>query len=243
MRIAAVQTRPHRGNIQANIDRHLEIAAMCAQQGAEAVFFPELSLTGYEPTLAAELAINALDSRLKVFQELAAEEQLVIGVGAPTIDGNSFNISMIIFHAEEEPTVYPKHYLHHEEEAYFSCGQKIELLLGGKARIAPAICYELSIADHAKAASERGAEIYLASVAKTEEGVTRSVERLSEVARDYGMVTIMANCVGMNDNVLCTGSSAIWSDEGTMMGQLGTDTEGVLLYDTESRQVITQNID
>ena len=61
MKIAVAQARPVKGDIQANISNHLKLIEQASLEGADAVFFPELSLTGYEPTLAKELAGNQDD--------------------------------------------------------------------------------------------------------------------------------------------------------------------------------------
>lgn len=46
--IAVAQTCPVAGDVQANLDEHLRLARLAAEEGAQVVVFPELSLTGYE---------------------------------------------------------------------------------------------------------------------------------------------------------------------------------------------------
>lgn len=41
---------------------------------ADLIVFPELSITGYEPILASELANNIQDVRFNVFQEIAIQK-------------------------------------------------------------------------------------------------------------------------------------------------------------------------
>ena len=60
MKIAAAQIRPKKGDIEANILKHVDIIKLAATLKAEALFFPELSLTSYEPELAEALASNNL---------------------------------------------------------------------------------------------------------------------------------------------------------------------------------------
>ena len=45
--------------------------AAAREQGADAVVFPELSLTGYEPTIAADVAIDANNRVLRPLEEMA----------------------------------------------------------------------------------------------------------------------------------------------------------------------------
>ena len=52
MKIAVIQTRPVKGNIEFNIRDHARLTSQASASGANFVMFPELSVTGYEPTLA-----------------------------------------------------------------------------------------------------------------------------------------------------------------------------------------------
>ncbi|MFK7978556.1 MAG: hypothetical protein AB8G86_01120 [Saprospiraceae bacterium] len=63
-------------------------------------------------------------------------------------------------------------------------GRNEDLLIRGT-KIALAICYEISVPKHIAAATKNGAKIYLASVAKTQEGVQQAAERLSLIAKNY----------------------------------------------------------
>jgi predicted amidohydrolase len=49
MRIGAAQLRPVAGDVASNLAKHLELIDVAAALGADLVYFPELSLTGYEP--------------------------------------------------------------------------------------------------------------------------------------------------------------------------------------------------
>jgi predicted amidohydrolase len=49
MRIALAQLNPTVGDLAGNVDRMVRASCEAAARGAEAVVFPELSLTGYPP--------------------------------------------------------------------------------------------------------------------------------------------------------------------------------------------------
>ena len=68
MKICAAQARPIKGDVQRNIESHKKLVDLAVSKGTDAIIFPELSLTGYEPTLAKELAIPPEDKRLDNFQ-------------------------------------------------------------------------------------------------------------------------------------------------------------------------------
>lgn len=236
MRICLAQTRPVKGDIQRNVELHGKFIERAAAQGADMVIFPELSITGYEPTLAKELATGADDRRFDGFQQIADARGMTIGIGVPTRN-DGLNISMVLFQPGKAREIYSKEFIHADEEPFFVRGRNSIGLIGGESRIALAICCELSVPAHSKRAFERGAKVYLASVAKTENGVANAYKTLAEIARKYSMIALMCNCVGHCDNFEAAGGSAIWNDQGELIAQLDGVSEGILIFDTEKGAV------
>jgi predicted amidohydrolase len=140
---------------------------------------------------------------------------------------------MVIFQPHQPRRTYSKRYIHADEEPYFIGGQHSSGVLTHYPNIALAICYEISVPDHAEAAHQNGSEIYLASVVKNVTGTAKAHDRLAEIARAYSMTVMMANCVGVCDGELCGGRSAGWNSRGEMLGQLNDTDEGILIVDTE----------
>jgi predicted amidohydrolase len=235
MKICVAQTRPVRGDIQTNIRSHKRLIELAVSKGAEMIFFPELSLTGYEPRLAEQLATSPDDSRFDEFQITSNEKRIVIGVGMPVRSAAGILISMIIFQPHRPRQTYSKQYLHIDEYPYFFSGYQQGLLSGYK--IALAICYELSIPDHSADAAKNGAEIYLVSVAKSAAGIEKAAESLAGIAQKYGMTVLLSNCVGHCDDFDCGGKTAIWNNEGILAGQLNDKDEGILMIDTVTQEL------
>jgi len=52
------------------------------------------------------------------------------------------------------------------------------------------------------------------------------------------MLTLMSNGIGYSDNFECGGNSAVWNEEGKLVGQLDDRSEGILILDSESREVM-----
>ncbi len=200
------------------------------------IIFPELSLTGYEPSTAKDLAIQKNDSRLDDFQQISNARNVLIGVGAPTKCQAGICISMIIFQPNQARQIYSKKYLHKDEEDFFVIGENHDLLTIKNKKLALAICYELSVPEHSENAVKNGAEIYLASVAKTKNGVEKASETLSEIARRYSMTVLMSNCVGPSEDGICAGNSAVWNSKGEEVGKLDDHREGLLIFDTETNK-------
>lgn len=234
MKICLAQTKPITGDIQRNINRHTDLIEQSATNGANIIIFPELSLTGYEPTLAKDLATQPDDTRLDIFQTLANDLNLTIGIGIPLQQLTGINIGLLLFHAQKPKQIYAKHYLHADEEPYFISGQNETHTLNHHPKVALAICYEISIPDHVEKASQTSAKIYIASVAKFANGIKSAQERLSKIAQQYGMVTCMSNCIGLSDGGECAGQSAVWDTTGKQIAHLNDHQEGLLIFDSET---------
>jgi predicted amidohydrolase len=237
MKICVAQTSPVKGNISANIDLHLQFIDLAIKHNAKAIFFPELSLTGYEPELAKELALNENDSRLAVFQQVSDENDIIIGLGAPTISGTKIKISMIIFEPNKPRQVYSKQLLHSDEFPFFEEGKDQLIIKSGALKIAPAICFESLQLNHAEQAFKLGANLYLASVAKPAMGVDKAYHHYPLIAKQFEMPILMANSVGFCDNFLSVGQSSVWNKKGELVGQLDDKSEGVLVFDTETEEI------
>lgn len=104
-------------------------------------------------------------------------------------------------------------------------------------KIAPAICYESLQPKHSENANKLGAEIYLASVAKSENGANKAMVHYPQIAKRYSMPVLMSNCIGFCDNFLGAGLSAVWTKQGQLAGQLDGRNEGLLIFDTETEEV------
>ncbi|MEX2272022.1 MAG: carbon-nitrogen hydrolase family protein [Vicinamibacterales bacterium] len=242
MKLCAAQTRPVRGDIGANIAAHKEFIDAAVSSGADLIVFPELSLTGYEPTLAGALATDPADSRFDLFQTISNAGDITIGVGMPTRHADGCCVTMLLFQPGKPRLVYSKRYLHADEEPYFVSGPNVACVNVKDAIVAPAICYEVSVAEHSENASRHGAGIYVASVAKTAAGIEVTLPTLAGIARKHAMTTMMANCVGECDGCQCTGRTSIWNDRGTLMGQLSDRDTGLLIFDTASQELIERRL-
>ncbi|MFG6178937.1 carbon-nitrogen hydrolase family protein [Halomonas sp. THAF12] len=232
MRICAAQLRPEPGDLAKNTEKHLALIRLAAAQGADLVYFPELSLTGYQPRLSSILVSEAEHWCLDALQELSDAHGLRIGVGMPLIVDAGVQIGMVWFSPHEPSRTYAKQWLHASELAYFTAGERQLLLDGPGGTLAPAICYESLQADHANAAAAMGARFYLASVAESASNLPRAMQHYASIARRHGMHVLLADAVGPSGDFISTGRSAAWNSEGELLAQMGTESEGVLMLDT-----------
>lgn len=232
MRIALAQVGAIPGDIEGNVPIHEALARLAGTHGADLVVFPELSLTGYEPLRAAELATGPGDVRLRPLQRFCDLGDVAIGVGLPVGSEVGVHIAMLLLRPHRPVVTILKHYLHADEEPYFRPGDGSVPVAFGATRVAFAICYELSVPRHARRAAEAGAGLYLASVAKVADGAERAHASLAGIARRYRMPVLMVNAVGPCDGKMAGGRSATWASDGSLLGELGAADEGLLLFDT-----------
>lgn len=240
MKISIAQTKPIKGDISANIYKHLKFIELASSFEADVIFFPELSLTGYEPELAKDLATTQDDNRFDGFQKFSDEKNIIIGVGMPTIAETGIRISMIIFQPKKERITYSKQQLHADELPYFVNGNQQVIVTVADKKVALAICYESLQPNHAESASKLGADIYLASVAKSHQGVVKALAYYPNIAKKYSMPVLMSNCVGHCDNFLSVGTSSVWTKNGQIVAQLDNQNEGIVVFDIATEAVITR---
>jgi predicted amidohydrolase len=238
MKICVAQTRPAKGDVPSNFNNHKNFTELAISHSADMIVFPELSLTGYEPTLAKELATNKDFENFQELQDLSDSKEIIIGAGMPIKTDQGILIGMIIFQPRQPRQTYFKQHIHPDEEPYFINGTYQPVLVARN--IALAICFEISVPEHAEQAYKNEAKIYVASVAKTATGVEKAIEILSETAKKYSMTVFMSNCVGMNDGSECGGRSSIWNHKGVLMEQLNDRDEGLIIFDTDTQEIIKE---
>ena len=235
MKIAIAQIKPYKGDIQKNIEKHLLFIENASSAESDAIFFTELSLTGYEPELANDLATTPSDARLDCFQEVSDLTKIAIGVGLPTRSSHGILISMVIFQPFKARQIYSKQLLHSDELPFFKCGSEQIILSIENTRIAPAICYESLQDEHIKNVSKFGADVYLASVAKPQRGVEKAYKHYPKIAEEFSVHVLMANATGHCDNFESAGQSSIWDNNGRQVLSLNASEEGILVFDTETQ--------
>jgi len=175
--IAVAQTCPIKGDVQANLEEHVRLARVAAAEGAQAVVYPELSLTGYEIGLASVLAFSEDDPRLSSLRDAASYHSMTLIVGAPVRIGPRLHIGAFIILPDGTTDLYAKHYLgafSHSascdgtlppaEATVFQPGDRNPLIRFGGNIAAVAVCADIGRSSHPQQAADRGARAYLASM-------------------------------------------------------------------------------
>jgi len=220
----------------------VRLVRLAAEERAEVLVFPELSLTGYELDLAEELAFSTDDPRLSPLVEAAAACSTTLVVGAPVRMGSRLHIGALIVSPDGAVALYTKHHLGAfsssasvdgvvppPESAFFHSGTLNPLVRLGDGTAAVAICADTGQPSHPREAAERGATTYLASMFAIPSELERDLAKLEEYARLHAMTVAFANYGGPTGGLASGGRSAIWSARGERLVQLGTAGAGVAI--------------
>ncbi|WOE77274.1 carbon-nitrogen hydrolase family protein [Pseudomonas protegens] len=229
--LAAAQSVSIAGDLPANLARHQHLMGVAAQQGAQLLVFPELSLTGYEPQLVIELALPPDSPRLQPLRDLARELKLTTVVGMPirlSVDGPVL-IGALVLGADGSLAVYSKQHLHSGEERVFAPGSGGAPLQLGDEVLALAVCADFCHASHVQAAVDAGAGIYAAGALISEGCYAVDSALLQGYARKHGILVLMANHGGPSGGWACAGRSAIWGAQGQLLGAVEGVGEALLI--------------
>lgn len=216
--VAAAQYSCIAGDLPANLVRHLACMQHAAQCQVDFLLFPELSLTGYEPEYAAELALAPDSAVLQPLRDQARRLGMTTVVGLPiryTVGG--VLIAALVLGADGQQRVYTKQHLHPGEDRVFSPGHGGTPVLLADQRIALAVCADFAHPKHVANAVAQGADLYAASVLVSENGYAHDSQILQDYALEHQVAVLMANHGGPSGGWACAGRSAFWAPGGALI--------------------------
>ena len=215
-KIAAAQIPSEKENIDANIQVHIQAVKTACMNDVSIIFFPELSITGYELEFSAKEAFEINDNRFDVFQNLAIENNIHIVIGAALKTDNIPELGAIIFSPDGSISSYSKIHLHSGESKYFKPGRTHKFLEVDGQKIALAICADTNYSAHAKACAQESATIYAAGVLFSKTGYAPDTNKLASYAKQHNMLVTIANHNRNTGGWLPAGMSAAWSQKGLL---------------------------
>jgi predicted amidohydrolase len=232
MILAAAQTKPKRGDIDANLLDHYRLIKLATHNGAQLIVFPELSITGYERENALPLAFTKNDTRLHHLKKLATENNITIIVGAPIQIKSELFIGEFILFPDNTISYYTKQFLHEGEDEFFqsSFNYNPQFKIDNEV-ISCAICADIDNAKHPENASKINSTTYIASIFFSPNGIPNAHESLQRCASQYQMNVLMANFGGDSYGYPAGGRSAFWNKKGELIAQMQDSGEGLLLVE------------
>ncbi|PWA11016.1 carbon-nitrogen hydrolase family protein [Flavobacterium laiguense] len=234
MILAAAQTKPKRGDIDANLLDHYRLVKLASANGAQLIVFPELSITGYEREDAARLAFNENDTRLNHLKKLATEYNITIIAGAPIRIESDLLLGEFCIAPNDTVSLYTKQFLHTGEEVYYQSSFDYNPIIEiENERISCAICADIDHPKHPENACKNNSSTYIASIFFSPNGIPQAHQSLQSYASQYQMNVLMANFGGDSYGSPSGGLSAFWNNKGELIAQMGDSGSGLLLVEKQ----------
>jgi predicted amidohydrolase len=235
MILAAAQTKPTRGNIEANLADHYRLIELAAQNGAQLIAFPEMSITGYERENAQKLAFKKDDSRLDHLKQLASENNIIIVAGAPIQIENKLFIGEFLIAPDNSVSIYTKQFLHEGEDEFFQPSFDYNPMINiENQKVSFAICADIDNPLHPENACKKATDIYIASIFFTPNGIPNAYRDLQSYAEKHKMNVLMSNFSGESWVYPSAGQSAFWNNKGELVGQMNDSDSGLLLVENKN---------
>ncbi|GBC77818.1 (R)-stereoselective amidase [bacterium HR08] len=224
-RIALAQIRPSLGDVARNLALHLEAIARAAEQGAELIVFPELSLTGYYledlvPDVALEPARSEVVAALR---EASLRHRMDLAFGCIEVgeDFRFFNAAVYVSRGEilhVHRKLYLPTYGMFDEGRYLAPGDTLRAFGTRWGRMGMLICEDMWHPSSVYLLAQDGAQILLCLSAGPGRGVRGegklgSIEAWETITRSaaqaYMVYVVYVNRVGFEDGAVFAGGSMI----------------------------------
>lgn len=243
MILAAAQTKPVRGDINANLLDHYRLVELAVKNKADLIVFPEMSITGYEREHAQKLAFEKEDIRLNPLKKLAAENNIVIIAGAPIQIGSELFIGEFVISPDNSVSVYTKQFLHEGEDEFFQSSFDYNPTINiHNQKISFAICADIDNPLHPENASKNETDLYIASIFFSPNGIPNAYRDLQNYAQKHKMNVLMSNFSGESWGFPSAGKSAFWNNNGELIGQMNDADSGLLLVEKQNDNWTTKII-
>ncbi len=237
-RITVVQTTSIIGDVAANAALHCEHIRQAIAEQAEAVIFPELSLTGYTlRDLNFEVAIDpATDPRLQELRELSRAITIICGGVERAASGGVYNSAFVFedgmcIHTHHK--MYPPDYGIFEEQRYFLRGDTLSAFDSRRlGRMGVLVCEDLWHPSLPYLLAYQGAQCVItiaasptrlavgeAAKSDTPSNYTINSEHHIAYARLFGVYIVFANRIGVEDGVNFWGGSEIVAPDGSILAR------------------------
>lgn len=243
MILAAAQTKPKRGDISSNLLNHYNLIELAAQNGANLIAFPELSITGYERENAEALVFTEDDYRIDHLKELSVRNNIVIIAGAPIRIDSKLFIGEFIIAPDDSVSIYTKQFLHEGEGDFFDSSFDYNPMLTIEDQnISFAICADIDNPLHPENAAKNDTDIYIASIFFSPNGIPNAYRDLQNYAEKHKMNVLMSNFSGESWGSPSAGQSAFWNNKGELVAQMNDADSGLLLVEKQNDNWISKII-
>jgi predicted amidohydrolase len=220
--VAAAQPRCAAKDVHRNAAAHAELIR---NAHARIVFFPELSLTGYE--LDAD-PVELDDRALDVIVRACEETHSVALVGAP-IRGSGSRTYIAVLHVDGTGVTpaYRKCFLGGEESAHFVPGGGPIMIEVDGWRAGLGICKDTGVEQHISQTAALNIDVYLAGLVHHTHELEMQEQRARQIARACNAYVAFASFAGPTGGGFdqTAGVSSLWSPAGSPIARAGADAD------------------
>lgn len=224
MKVAVGQYESVAGDVATNVAT--AVRAVAAADGARLLVMPELFLTGY--TMAPTM-IDVDDERLVALDEAATAAETLVLVGAALPGPADRPTISILALGGGVRRVYDKQHLCGDEQAHFAPGDHGVVLQVDDWMVGLAVCYDGCFPEHARAAADAGAELYVAPIAYFAGSEHRRDVYYAARALDNGMYAATSGLAGRCDGAEFAGGSTVYDPEARTIATVEPGTYGVAI--------------
>jgi predicted amidohydrolase len=256
-RIALAQISSILGNVDRNIERHVEWAERAIAQGARAIIFPELSLTGYTVRDLNFDCANPLDSSsYDPLRAISTRISIICGTIEEDERGAVYNAALLFEDGQVKHShrkVYPPTYGIFEEGRYFTSGRAVEAFNSERlGRMGMLVCEDLWHPALPYVLAIDGAQLIVTIAASPTRLGTGEIQNHDPVepenyiinrehhaayARLFGCYIMFVNRVGVEEGVNFWGGSEIVAPSGETIARGAFFEEDLIVADIDPEQV------
>ncbi len=244
LQVGLGQISPVLGDVQRNLDLHLEMIDRARKQGVQLLCFPELSLTGYVlRDLVPDVAMPAEESSPVMSELLMASRDLDVVIGFVEEDRRhlyyiaaAYLSGGQILHTHRK--VYLPTYGMFEEERYLAPGNGFHAFDTRFGRVGVLICEDFWHMSSPYVLWLDGADLLLLTSASPGRGLSpeaalgssRSVELINQIYATF-LTSFVLHCnrVGFEDGLNFWGGSTVYGPDGKLVAQAPYFEEALLL--------------
>jgi omega-amidase len=237
MKVAAAQIACTAGDVEGNLRKVRDFAVRAKERGAELIVFPEMIDTGYSMPAIRRHATSWKEGAVPRLQEVAKQLSIAIVAGISEREGDHvYNSQAFIDGNGKVAAKYHKTHLVAaaplDERTCFVPGDRFVSHLFGNFNFGLTICYDLRFPEICRhLAVEQGANIFLNSsawpIVRVEHlrilALARAIENQSYL--------ILANRVGVDDDVTLCGTSVMIDPYGVILAAASVDREEIIYAD------------
>ncbi len=250
-KIAVAQIDSIVGDLQKNVDHHIDFIKHAISEKADIIVFPELSLTGYSvKDLNWDIALRAEPQPL-FSKLLTLSKKITIILGAVEED-TTYGIYNSVFLFEDEKIhsahkkIYPPTYGMFEEMRYFSSGKDVRCFNSKHGKLGIIVCEDLWHLSLPYILAHDGAEVIIGIAASPTringsqgELTTATVnhEQHRVYARLLSTYVVWSNRVGIEDGVNFWGGSHIVDPSGATVGKAKNFEEDLIFTEIKEQEI------